>query len=103
LRLADISLLKAEPNGVALHVGKQTHLLSDTLDALAAKLPPGLFLRISPRAIVNTRHIKGLRRLCQGEWQVLLRNGTRLAPHISVGQAAVLLSDRSARAIDAGR
>ena len=46
--------------------------------AISAKLPPGRFLRISPFALVNVGQIKGLRRLCQSEWAVLLRNGTRL-------------------------
>jgi hypothetical protein len=78
LRLADIDWVEAADNGVALHVGRETHLLTDTFLALAAKLPPGRFLRISPSALVNVTQIKGLRRLCQSEWRVLLRNGMRL-------------------------
>ena len=91
LRLDDISLLEAEPDGVALRVGKQTHRVSESLDALEAKLPPGLFLRISPRASVNTRQIQRWRRLCQGEWQVQLRDGARLVSHTNIGKAVALL------------
>ena len=78
LRLADIDWLEAADQCVALHVGQETHLLNDTLAALMAKLPPGRFLRISPTALVNLGRIKRLRPMCQGEWRVLLRNGTRL-------------------------
>lgn len=78
LLLADIDWLEAASNCVALHVGKETHLLEDTLTTVTAKLPPGRFLRISPSALVNIRQIKDLRPMCQSEWRVLLRNGTRL-------------------------
>jgi DNA-binding LytR/AlgR family response regulator len=78
LQLGQIDWLEAADNRVALHVGQETHLLDDTLAALAGKLPPGRFLRISPSALVNLERIKVLRPLCQGEWRVQLRNGARL-------------------------
>ncbi len=78
LRLADIDWLEAADQSVVLHVSKETHVLNDTLAAVMAKLPPNRFLRISPSALVNLSQIKHLRPMCQSEWQVLLRNGTRL-------------------------
>jgi hypothetical protein len=78
LRLADVDWLEAADNRVALHVGKETHLLDDTLAAVITKLPADRFLRISPSVLVNFGQIKHLRPMCQGEWRVLLRNGTRL-------------------------
>ncbi len=78
LRLADIDWLEIVEDGVALHAGKETHLLHDSLAAISAKLPPGRFLRVSSSALVNVAQIRSLRRLCQSEWRVLLRNGTRL-------------------------
>jgi DNA-binding LytR/AlgR family response regulator len=80
LRLADISLLQGRPDGVAVYVGKQTHILSESLGALTARLPRGLFVRVSPRLLVNTLKVKNLRRLCQGEWQVVLSQGARPTP-----------------------
>ena len=80
LRLADISLLQGRPDGVALYIGKQTHVISESLGSLAARLPRGLFVRVSPRLLVNTLKIKNLRRLCQGEWQVVLSQGARPTP-----------------------
>jgi DNA-binding LytR/AlgR family response regulator len=71
VRLADVEWLEAADNCVKLHVGKHTHRLRDTLAVVAAKLPPGRFLRISRSTLVNIGQIMGLH-------EVLLRNGTRL-------------------------
>jgi len=78
LRLADIEWMEAADNGVKLRVGKQTHRLRDTLVRVAAKLPPGRFLRISGSTLVNIEHIKGVQRMFFDEYEVLLRNGARL-------------------------
>ena len=60
LRLADIGWMESAEEGVKLHVGKHTHRLRDTLAVVAAKLPPGRFLRISRSTMVNIEQIKGL-------------------------------------------
>ncbi len=78
LRLAEIEWMEATDNYVKLHVGKQTHRLRDTLAVVAAKLPPGRFLRISRSTLVNIEQISGLQRMFFDEYEVLLRNGTRL-------------------------
>ncbi len=78
LRLADIGWMESAEEGVKLHVGKHTHRLRDTLAAVAAKLPPGRFLRISRSTMVNIEQIKGLQQMFFDEYEVLLRNGTRL-------------------------
>ncbi len=84
LRLATIDWLEASDNHVILHTGQQTRRLRGDLAALAAKLPPGRFLWISPSTLVNVGQIKDLRRLCQGEWRVLLRNGARLTARVEL-------------------
>ena len=61
LRLADIEWVEAADNCVELHVGQQTHRLRDTLAAVAAKLPPDRFLRISRdrmRYKMSKHHLK---------------------------------------------
>ena len=92
LRLADIDWLEARDGQVMLHAGRETHRLNETLVAVLAKLPSERFVRITPFVVVNLRQIKGLRRLCQGEWQVLLRDGTRLAPQFMLGEAALVVA-----------
>jgi two-component system LytT family response regulator len=79
LRLADIEWLEAGGNCVSLHVGKETHVLRDTLAAVAAKMPAGCFLRINSSTLVNCKQIKGLQPMSNGKCGVLLHNGTRLA------------------------
>ena len=78
VRLADIGWMEGADDCVKLHVGKHTHRLRDTLAAVAAKLPPGRFLRISRSMLVNIEQIKGLQQMFFDEYEVLLRNGTRL-------------------------
>jgi two-component system LytT family response regulator len=64
---------------VELHVGKRIQRLRDTLAVVAAKLPPGRFVRISPSAWVNIDQIAGLQPMFFDQCEVLLRNGTRLS------------------------
>jgi DNA-binding LytR/AlgR family response regulator len=92
IRLADIDWLEAEGGHVVLHTGKGTHVLSDSLAAVAGKLPPKLFVSLTPSVVVSLRQVRGLRRLCQGEWQVLLRDGRGLAPQFMLGEAALIMA-----------
>jgi two-component system LytT family response regulator len=78
LRLIDIEWIEAADKGVKLRVGKQSHRLRTDLVAMAAKLPPGRFLRINRSTLVNAEHIKGLQRMFFGQYEVVLRNGARL-------------------------
>ena len=78
LRLADIEWAEADGDCVKLHVGRQTHLLRDTLAAVGAKLPPDRFLRLGGSTLVNIEQVKDLQPLPQGDYEVLLRNGTWL-------------------------
>jgi two-component system LytT family response regulator len=79
LRLDDVEWVQANDDGVELHVGQQTHPVRSTLAAMAAKLPSNRFLRLSPWTLVNIKQIKELRANLQGEYEVRLRNGQRLA------------------------
>ena len=79
LSLSEITWMEAVDKGVKLHVGKHTHRIRDTLSAVAAKLPPGRFVRISRSTLVNVEHIQGLQRMIFNEYEVLLRNGKRLS------------------------
>jgi two-component system LytT family response regulator len=78
LRLADIDWIEAADNYVNLHVGQESHLLRETMNALEARLSSKRFVRVSRSATVNIEHIKELQPLFHGEYLVLLRDGTRL-------------------------
>ena len=102
LRLADVEWLEAVDDCVALHVGKQTHLLRETLAAVATKLPRDRFLRISSSTLVNRAQIKELQPLFHGRCRVLLLNGTRLTFMRSYLSARHGETDRAPRRLRRG-
>jgi two-component system LytT family response regulator len=79
LKTADIDSIEAAGKYVAVHVGRESHILRDTLAALEAQLDPEKFLRISRGAIVNLDRVKELQPMFKGEHVIVLQNGRRLA------------------------
>lgn len=59
LRLADVDWLEAAEDGVLVHVGRDTRLLTDPFPAIAGKLPPGRFVRIGPSTLVKVGPVNG--------------------------------------------
>jgi DNA-binding LytR/AlgR family response regulator len=78
VRLADIEWLEVSDQGVVLHIGREMHVLHEPLTTLVAKLPPGRFRRLGPRALVNVEHIRDLQPLRHRRCTVVLHSGTRL-------------------------
>ena len=78
VKVADIDWVEAADNYVSLHVGKDTHLLRETMTNIEQRLPRETFIRISRSTIVNMERIKELQPLFHGEYAVILRDGTRL-------------------------
>jgi len=78
VKTSDIDWIEAADNYVNLHVGNEAHLHRETLTALAERLPPKKFMRISRSTIVNVDRIKELQPLFHGEYAVILRNGATL-------------------------
>jgi two-component system LytT family response regulator len=83
VRTADIDWVEADGNYLRLHTGTGTpqakaHLIRKPLAALAEELNPAQFARIHRSALVNIDRIRELRALSDGEYQVLLTDGTKL-------------------------
>ena len=78
IRAEEIDWIEAEGNYVRLHIGKEVHLLRESISSLANKLNPHKFLRIHRSTVVNVDRIKELQTWFHGEYQVLLHNGTQL-------------------------
>lgn len=70
--------LEASGNYVGLHVGGKTHLIHETLASLEQALDSRAFLRIHRSTIVNVARIKELQPVANGEFVVILHDGTRL-------------------------
>jgi len=70
---ADIDWIESANNYVVLHVGRETHVLRETLTELEIRLPKGQFLRISRTAIANLNRVREIRQ--DGGGHVMLLSG----------------------------
>jgi two-component system, LytTR family, response regulator len=78
LRTEDLDWIEAAGNYVRLHLGEEAHLFRETMTHMEARLDTRRFVRIHRSRIVNTERIKELQPWFNGEYVVVLRNGTRL-------------------------
>ena len=78
LGVEEIDWIEAADNYVRLHAGHNTHLLRETMNKLESRLDPHQFLRVQRSAIINVRRIKELHTMFRGEYEIVLRDGTRL-------------------------
>jgi len=75
----EIVWISSEGNYVKLHTKSKAHLLRETMDGLENKLNPREFLRLRRSTIVRIEQIKELHPLFNGEFAVILKDGTELA------------------------
>lgn len=78
VKVSQVQWVEAEDNYVRLHVEGGSHLLRQTMNAMAQKLDPHQFRRIHRSAIVNLDYIKELQPWSSGDYLVVMRDGTRL-------------------------
>jgi two-component system LytT family response regulator len=76
--LAEIDWIQAADYYAALHVGAKTHLLRRSMSELEQDLDPTVFCRIHRSTIVNLNRVRGLRLNEDGDYTVLLEDGTSL-------------------------
>ena len=88
IKLQKIDWIEAMDDYACLHVGKATHLVNQTMRELEAKLDDKMFMRIHRSTIVNLDSIQELRPLGAGNYQVVLKDRTKLS--LSRGQAKKL-------------
>jgi two-component system LytT family response regulator len=78
LKVSEIDWIEAADYYACLHVGPRTHLLRRSMSELEHELDPTVFCRIHRSTIVNLDRVQGLMLSEDGEYEVLLENGTRL-------------------------
>jgi two-component system LytT family response regulator len=78
VRPQEIDHIEAAGNYLILHVGKERHMIRDTMSAMEARLTEAGFMRLSRSCIVNLARIRELQPLAAGEYCVLLQSGARL-------------------------
>jgi len=75
VELDQIQAIEAAGKYAVVHVGKENHVLRETMSSLESHLPPQRFLRISRSVIVNIDQIQELQPAFKGENLVVLKNG----------------------------
>jgi two-component system LytT family response regulator len=78
LKVEEIDWIGAEDYYVKLHFGRKSHLLRETMNDLEAKLDPDKFLRIHRSSIVNLDRVKEMHAHFNGDYVVILHDGTEL-------------------------
>jgi two-component system LytT family response regulator len=78
VRVEDIDWIEAAGNYLRLHVGRETHLLRETMNGLEGRLDPAQFVRIHRSTMVQFDRIRELQPWFHGDYRVLLRDGTEL-------------------------
>jgi len=78
LRVDDIDWLEAASNYVRIHAGGRQYLLRETMSNLEARLDPARFVRIHRSTMVRLDRIRELEPLFQGDYVLILEDGTRL-------------------------
>lgn len=78
IRISDIDWIEAEDYYACVHVGARRHLLRRSLADLEKDLASANFCRIHRSAIVNLDRIKTLNLNSEGEYNVVLENGSEL-------------------------
>ena len=78
IKADEVDWIGAEGNYVNLHVGREAHLLRETMSHLATKLDPEKFVRIHRSTIVNVDRVKELQPLFSGDYVAILHDGTQL-------------------------
>jgi two-component system LytT family response regulator len=78
LKTSEIDWVEAEGDYVKFHVAGRSHLMRGTMAALEEQLDPVRFIRIHRSTIVNADRLRKLSPSFEGEYAVVLQDGTKL-------------------------
>ncbi|MFL6299392.1 MAG: LytR/AlgR family response regulator transcription factor [Terriglobales bacterium] len=84
-----IEWVEAEKDYVRLHAGKENHLVRETMNDIEKKLQSERFVRVHRSTIVNLDHVREMKPLPSGEYDISMRDGTQL--RLSRGYRARLM------------
>jgi two-component system LytT family response regulator len=75
----EVDRLEAAGNYVEVHSGARHHLVRETMASLEARLDPARFVRVSRSSIVNADRVRELQPMFNGDFVVVLRDGTKVS------------------------
>lgn len=73
----EVDWVEAADNYVRLHCGEESHLVRKTMAEMEEELPGDRFLRIHRSSIVDLTSVRALERREHGDYDVVLKDGTR--------------------------
>ena len=78
LRVVEIDWIEAADDQVRIHVGKNVVVHRATMAHLEDRLPARKFMRVHRSVLVNIERIREIQPWFQGDWMIVLADGTRV-------------------------
>jgi two-component system, LytTR family, response regulator len=78
VKVSDIDWIEAADYYACLHIGSKRHLVRRSLAELEQDLDPAEFCRVHRSGIVNLQRVRALKLNEDGEYEVVLEDGTRV-------------------------
>jgi len=75
LAVRDIHWIEANGNYILIKFQDNSQLMRETINNIAGRLDPKMFMRIHRSTIVNVNQIKELQVWARGEYRVVMKNG----------------------------
>ena len=76
IQLADVVSVHAEGNYVSLRMNHSSHMLRESISAVADRLEPYGFIRIHRSVLVNIAFVEEIRPYATGEYGLRVKGGT---------------------------
>jgi two-component system LytT family response regulator len=87
VRVDDVNWAESESNYIRIHTAVTNARIRDTMESFCKRLPTGSFLRIHRSLVVNVDRIVRIEPWANGEYVVVLRDGTKLKSGRAYGDA----------------
>lgn len=78
VRAVDVDWIETAGNYVRLHLGREAHLVRETMSSIEEHLDPRRFVRTHRSSLVNVDRIRGLVPSIGREYLIVLRDGTQV-------------------------
>jgi len=78
LTMRDIEFVQAAAKHVKIYAAGRCYSLRQTLGELESRLDPASFVRVHRSTVVNVEHLAEMHPLFHGDYELILRRGTRL-------------------------
>ena len=78
VRAADLDWAEVDGSVIRLHVGRETHVIRETMAEFEQRVPSTTFLRIHRSRLVNVERVREVQPWFKGDFLLILQDGTRL-------------------------